>query len=366
MNEPKKIGIDCWFACYKQPRGIGKVTQDFLEALSNTETNHYFFLFVPFENDFIQNIAQNPKFIVVKTSENYLIHEQLCIPWISYKERISIIHSLANTTPLFLMHQCERLINIHDTIFLDQSLGHQISHFKLGDLYRRINILITKHLKRTRIFTPSDYTQNKVRQHKICDNVFTIYNGFNLEKYSKTRITPPSQEKFILSFGALDQRKNTLRLINCFIKSGLNNHGIRLRIVGLQSIEEFCRVNKLNLHEVTEAGVTLSEWVSEDTLTLLYQQCLAFIYISLNEGFGLPIIEAELNGARVITSNTTSCAEIGSPYVSRVNPTDDLEITQTLISLLNNQTNKLASDKQWVRKFGWQTLIKKYIQHYET
>lgn len=360
----RKIGIDCWFACTERPRGIGRVTIEFLENLSNAKTNEKFILFVPQINYFIKKLSSDPKFEVIVTSKNYFLHEQIMIPLISFKRDIKILHSLANTTPLFMIHNCARFVNIHDLIFLEDNLLSQVTRVKLGALYRRFNISFIKSLRNIKVFTPSEYVKSKIKETGISRDIHVIYNGFELEKYTYFDNLPSKKGNYILALGALDERKNTLKTIQAFIATNLYQQGIVLRVVGIQSIEKFCKVNHLEFDELDKLGVKLTGWVSDEELSSLYRECLAFVYVSLSEGFGLPIVEAELHGAKVLTSNTTSCAEIGSPYVTRVDPVDKNEICDKLLALVNNCKVSKPTERKWAEKYSWNKIIYEYVEHY--
>ena len=360
----REIGIDCWFACIEPPRGIGRVTIEFLENLSKAKTNEKFILFVPKINDFIKKLISDPKFEVIVTSKNYFIHEQIMIPLIGFNRDIKILHSLANTTPLFMLHNCARFVNIHDLIFLEDNLLFQVKHMKLGSLYRRFNISFIKKIKNLKVFTHSEYVKSKIEETGISEDIHVIYHGFELEKYTHFENSMSRKGNYILALGALDQRKNTLKTIQAFIATKLYQHGIMLRVVGLQSIEKFCKINHLEINELDKFGIKLNEWVSDEELSSLYHGCLAFVYVSLSEGFGLPIVEAELHGAKVLTSNTTSCAEVGSPYVLRVDPEDKDKICETLLSLLNNGKLSSPPERKWAEKYSWNKIIYEYINHY--
>lgn len=364
----KKIGIDCWFACSNEIRGIGKVNLEFLKNLQNTITTHHFFLFVPRIDGFFKKLQNDKKFSIIQTSKNYFFHEQILIPYLCMTKKIDILHSFANTSPIFLRKSCKRIINIHDIIFLEESIFHQIKNRKFGALYRRIIIHFLKKTPNLKILTPSDYTKNRVKSFNISDNVVRIYNGIFISKYNKIPLTSEEfmTNNFILVLGAMDERKNTWNMIKSYMNSRLIDKNIKLKVVGVQSIKKFCKKYSVSNEQLRNNGIYLSTYVPDDTLIKLYQRCKVFMYVSLNEGFGLPIIEALISGARVITSNTTSCKEIAGSHAVLVNPKNIKEITKALINVTLDPTFIKKNNQSWFEQFKWESIILEYLSQYET
>lgn len=96
-------------------------------------------------------------------------------------------------------------------------------------------------------------------------------------------------------------------------------------------------------------------YVDDPTLHWLYKNCWAFIYPSLYEGFGLPVLEAMSLGAAVITSNTTSLPEVGGDAVYYVDPNSEAEIAaafktldnKDLVKELKNKSQKQSKEYSW-------------------
>ena len=104
------------------------------------------------------------------------------------------------------------------------------------------------------------------------------------------------------------------------------------------------------------SDVILTGYVSDDTLQWLYQKCFAFVYPSLFEGFGLPVLEAMSCGAAVITSTTTSLPEIVGSAGVMVDPRREEAITgamrQLSIGEIDRETLQRQGRQQSAR-FSW-------------
>ena len=190
-----------------------------------------------------------------------------------------------------------------------------------------------------------------------------IYNGVEIN--TKIKDKRFIGDRFILTLGALDKRKNTELLIKSYLNSHLRKNGIKLKIVGLQDIGLFCRKFKLDEAVLRKSGIEMFEYIDDNDLHILYQKCLAFLYISLGEGFGLPIIEAQLLGAKVITSDCTSCAEVSGPSATLVNPKSVSQITSVLNGIPFSETTNHPLDVEWLKRFAWENIIYQYLNVYE-
>ncbi|MCB0990814.1 MAG: glycosyltransferase family 1 protein [Acidimicrobiales bacterium] len=125
---------------------------------------------------------------------------------------------------------------------------------------------------------------------------------------------------FLLSVGTAEPRKNLGRLVAAYAKTGLAREGVVLALVGpvgwQMSIAELLD----DLDPEVRAAVRPLGAVTDGELAALYEQCLAFIYPSLAEGFGLPVLEALGAGAAVVTSSGTATAEVAGEAGVLVDP----------------------------------------------
>ena len=214
------------------------------------------------------------------------------------------------------------------------------------------------------IFTDSISTKNDVIELlKINGNkIFTNYPGLNLAKQitdyhevlSKYHITKP----YILSVGKLEPRKNLKRLIDAY--SSIKEPKPDLVIVGSKGWDKEIK-KTINKNE----KIKLLGYLNDDELTVLYQQALFFVYPSIWEGFGYPVLEAMQNGTPVTVSNSSSLSEIAKENALYFDPMSIQSIAQAMkrliddIQLRNDLKNKgLAHSKQFTWKKYYNLLIK--------
>jgi glycosyltransferase involved in cell wall biosynthesis len=174
-------------------------------------------------------------------------------------------------------------------------------------------------------------------------------------------------DKFWLAVGTLEPRKNVRRLLGAYAAFiSRNQEGLPLVLAGGKGwleddLEEF--INTLGIRE----RVKILGYVTDDKLTWLYQNCFAFIYPSLFEGFGLPVLEALSLGAAVVTSNTTSLPEVAGDAACYVDPLKEEAIIVAMSRLLNDDGYRMklkCLSKPQALKFSWDRCASEVLDIY--
>jgi glycosyltransferase involved in cell wall biosynthesis len=182
-----------------------------------------------------------------------------------------------------------------------------------------------------------------------------------------TATTGIETDKFWLAVGTLEPRKNVRRLLSAYaVHISRNQASLPLVLAGGKGwleddLGEF--INKLGIHE----RVKILGYVTDDELTWLYKNCFAFIYPSLFEGFGLPVLEALSFGAAVVTSNTTSLPEVAGHAACYVNPLSEEDIVIAMSRLVNDAGYRLklkGLSKSQALKFSWEQCASEVLDIY--
>ncbi|HRG10740.1 MAG TPA: glycosyltransferase, partial [Cyclobacteriaceae bacterium] len=109
-------------------------------------------------------------------------------------------------------------------------------------------------------------------------------------------------------------------------------------------------------------------YIESNDLPLLYSGSTLFLFPSLSEGFGMPVLEAMACGVPVITSNTSSLPEIAVNAARLINPSDTQALTQAIEELLENQNLMSELSERGLgqaEKFRWSTVAEKTMEIYE-
>jgi glycosyltransferase involved in cell wall biosynthesis len=193
-----------------------------------------------------------------------------------------------------------------------------------------------------------------------------VYHGLDpafaapLNGYPAEPVDPP----YFLAVGGISPRKNTHRLLQAFTRwraRGGNRAAYTLRITGISLDQEF-QQKGAPLPE----GVSLLGYVDKDELGRQYAGAAAFLYPSIYEGFGLPIIEAMASGAPVVTSRAASAPEIAGGAAILVDPLAVDSIEAGLEQVTNpDEANRLrALGRERARRFQWSTAANQTLEIY--
>lgn len=141
-----------------------------------------------------------------------------------------------------------------------------------------------------------------------------------------------STRPFVLAVGSFEPRKNLRRLVSAWESLPADIHSTHeLVLVGPKGWGDAGIEDAGSLSSVRIAGR-----VSDEELRTLYATCSCFVYPSLYEGFGLPILEAMASGAPVVTSNVSSMPEIAGDAAVLVDPLDEAAITSAILAVLTD------------------------------
>lgn len=184
---------------------------------------------------------------------------------------------------------------------------------------------------------------------------------------------PPKQKlkpnQYWLSVATLEPRKNLRRLLQAYAELQHSKQtDLPLVMAGGKGwLEDSLRsyIQELNLQN----HVHFTGYVDDTTLQWLYQNCFAFVYPTLFEGFGLPVIEAMSLGTAVITSSTTSLPEVCGEAAVLIDPTNTLALAQAMHTLENDPLlRKELQQKALVQagKFSWEKSAEQLLKIYST
>lgn len=184
----------------------------------------------------------------------------------------------------------------------------------------------------------------------------------NKKKLNKTIKKYGLKFPFLLYSGGAKPRKNLLRILKSFkkIKDDLP-HNIYITGGSVKKVKKVISYIEKNLKN----RVKILGYVSENDLINLYNLADLYLYPSLYEGFGLPILEAQACGCPVLTSNVTSCPEVAGKGALIVNPYSEREIGAGILKILNNKKYKkevVRRGYENIKRFSWKKTADKILE----
>lgn len=248
------------------------------------------------------------------------------------------------------------VVTIHDLNFLFKYKG-----------WRKRQSLQAMQAEVTRadaVVAISHFTKGEILKHLSVDSakVQVIYNGVKATSHDEKRPSFVKDGKFFFSLGQVVPKKNFHVLLPLLqrIEGSLVIAG---NDAGSYANNLRTEIKKLGLSD----RVLLTGEIPEEEKNWLYHNCEAFLFPSLAEGFGLPVIEAMRRGKPVFCSNLTSLPEVAGPYAyyfNDFNP-DRMEVTMRTGFLAEKNTEMEKHRKDWASQFSWEETAKRYLAIYK-
>lgn len=368
-----KVGIDARFAIRQPRRGIGTYSINLLRELVQIDRDVYFVLYTDREDT--ESVLPSGPNVSVKClwPRNYTLWEQMAFPLAVMRDDLDLLHTLGNTAPLWLLGRTRLVLTLHDVMFLQSNEfvpKPTTNYQRAGRLYRSFVVpLNTRHADS--VITISNFSRQDIInliRNLDCENVIPIYEACD-PVFSNTPVLPQKLigRPYFLCLGAEDPRKNTKRIVNGYIEA-IRNNDIKedLVIVGYSNWSG-CPAHQLVKNAGAEGRVHFLSFISLDELVALYQHATGLLYLSLYEGFGIPILEAYSCGCPVIASNTTSIPEVGGDAAIFIDPTDTHAIGDSIARLCKDpglQSDLRRRGLERAKLFSWKYTAIKTLEVY--
>lgn len=365
----KTIGIDVYSALHS-PRGMGIYTINILKEIAKLDKETTYILYADVE-DKNNVLPSQDNFIFKKlNAKNFIEYEQIVLPKQCKKDNINILHSPADTSPIFLDKKIKRFITLHDVIFLKSLKEIPLPNNKkqiLGRIYYCLTaILNTK--KAEIIFTVSNYSKEDIcKTLKINKNKIVITsNGHEHFDNSKATSLEDLNTKYgiphnyCFCLGGEAPSKNT-RILLEIIKE---QPDLNIVIAGIRTLESSKLYNEFKNYK----NIKFVPYISQEDIVGLYNNAEFFIFPSLYEGFGIPLLEAMKCNCPVITSNRTSIPEVTGEAGIFFNPENKKSILSKIKLIHNNQNlRQEIIEKGHIQhlKYSWETASKNIIEAYD-
>jgi glycosyltransferase involved in cell wall biosynthesis len=336
-----KIGFDAKRA-FLNSSGLGNYSRNTLNALQQYFPDNDYVLFTPEINKDLFHHYE--KFDVISPdSPASKIFKSL---WRSFsvsgqleKHELDIFHGLSNELPAGIhKNSVPSVVTIHDLIFMRYPGFYKPIDRNI--YYRKVKyacavatkiLAISNQTKEDIVtFFNSDPEKIEVVHQSVSPKFYEIQNAKKLlGKYELP-------EKFVLSVGTIEARKNQLSLLKAVHSEKIKTSVVFVGTPTLYSSEllKFISDNRM------EEQVKFLSNIPKKDLAGLYQLATASVYISIFEGFGLPVIESMASGCPVITSNVSCLPETAGGAAVLCNPSNMEEIGSALKTLIENDAER--------------------------
>lgn len=371
-----KIGIEAQRIFRKNKHGMDYVVLQEIKELQQMDLVNEYYVFVKPGEDRCVESSKNVHVIELKCP-SYPLWEQWALPQAAKKYGVEILHCTSNTAPI----GCDipLVLTLHDIIFLEPRDKQNKSIYQnLGWLYRRLNVPRILG-KCRRIITVSNFEmENIISKLNIPrERMAMIYNGYN-DWFKPVEDKEDIYKKYIQDtgyfffLGNTDPKKNTERTLVAYSKY-LAKSSIKRKLLMADLNPEYLNgIIERNHIENIQKSIVMPGYIVNRDLPYLYHSAFAFLYTSLRESFGIPLLEAMACGTPVITSNTSSMPEIGGKDAILINPEKSDDITEMMLRLENDKDfyeYQKTVGLERAKLFSWrktaENLLKLYQEVYQ-
>jgi glycosyltransferase involved in cell wall biosynthesis len=371
-----RIGIEAQRIFRKKKHGMDMVALELVKHIHEVDKVNEYVVFVKEDED-SNCLPSFPNIeLQVLPSSPYPVWEQWMLPKAAKKAGVQLLHCTSNTAPVY--PGMPLVITLHDIIYLEKlHVKEGTAYQKFGNLYRRWNVPSVVG-KAEKIITVSEFEKNRICDHfgYEKDRVEAIYNGVSrhFNRVEDVQVLSDAKKKFnlpdqfIFFLGNTDPKKNV--------------HGVLKAISILKHRNELpCKLLMLDINrdylsrvanEIDDPSVLdeiqFTGYIPNSDLPSIYSQASLFLYPSLRESFGIPMIEAMRCGVPVISSITSCMPEVAGGAALLTDPFQPEQLAASIRDLFHNETKKkelITLGLERSKHFSWVENARKTIDIYQ-
>ncbi|MEW6608544.1 MAG: glycosyltransferase family 1 protein [bacterium] len=371
-----KIGIDARSLIRKERAGLEQYLANLISHLEKIDNENQYFLFF----NFIR--PQYQRFLPQFTSNNF--HNVVCpipskimtrlfkasLPIESCLGKLDVFHAPRHL--LLPSIWAKTVLTIHDLMFIDHP------EFLKLEWVKSLEKEVHKGIKRANlIISVSLFTKNRILENwkkMSAEKIKVIYSGVNECFYpiedkviiDKIKHKYGIKNRYILFVGNVEPKKNLIRLFEAFsqVKNSIDGYNLVIAGGGWAFDKLFQKVKESNLQK----DVIFTGYISDEDLPALYSGAEIFVFPSLYEGFGLPVIEAMACGTPVITSNSASLPELARDAGILIDPFKVEDIAGAMYQLLTDTNLKMKLKEKGLQRaklFSWEKTASETLAVYK-
>ncbi|MCB0489069.1 MAG: glycosyltransferase family 4 protein [Cyclobacteriaceae bacterium] len=372
-----RIGFDAK-RLFNNFTGLGNYSRFVVRALLESYPKNIYTLYSPKIKDHpdTKEFRTNPKLLVrtpprwVKGSGFGSFWRSVNLGNIAFRDGVDLLHGLSNELPVTKPAGLRTVVTVHDLIFI-----------RYPDLYNKIDVKIyNRKLKKAcesadKIIAISEQTSRDLQAmmevdkdrievvYQGCDSIFKQRVSADQIAEVKTKYSLP--DKFILSIGTIEPRKNALLILKALLKL---DRGVSAVLVGKATAYQSELDSFISDNSLSERVQFIHQADFRD-LPAIYQSCEVFVYPSRFEGFGIPIVEAIASGVPVIGATGSCLEEAGGPSSKYVDPDDDQALANSVSEIMSDTAmseRMIKESQEYVKQFEAPVIADRLMKIYDS
>ena len=367
-----KIAIEAQRIFRPNKHGMDFVALETIRELQKIDHENEYFIFVSPGPDHCLNDSDNMHIVELRCP-SYPLWEQVALPRAVARVRPDLLHCTSNTAPV----KCPvpLVLTLHDIIFLEKRQSSSRSLYQeMGWHYRRL--VVPRILSECRkIITVSNFECNRIREalNLPKDRLTAVYNGYS----PHFRQMPPAPEivhkyvpsdDYLFFLGNTDPKKNTPRVLKAYgLYLRQSKHKRPLLIADLKEEAIDGILSAEGIKEV-KPYLSFPGYIPNADLAALYNGAFAFLYPSLRESFGIPMLESMACGTPVIAGNTSAMPELAGEGALLADPLDENDIARKILLLEEDDTfyqQQVDYGLERVKLFSWRKSAEALLKIYK-
>ncbi len=330
------IALDATYSAEPQLTGIGVYSRRLIETLPTLETQHRFlFCYRLSRLGRRQYFLKHASVPGARARFSVRVYQEPLTFWLPWQAQL--FHSLAQRPPAF--HFRREIVTVFDIFpitgenYSTADFRRKFSELLLQATGRAARVITASHATEKLLISHAHVPPEKIRVIPLGVDPPSVVLTPQERLRERARILGDEGE-LILSVGVIQTRKNSLNMLKALktlpakyqlVLSGGNGYGS-------EAIHEFIRTESLG------DRVKLLGFIDDAQLARLYQAASVFLFPSLEEGFGIPVLEALASGTPVVTSNLSSMPEVGGEAALYVDPHDPVDIARKVVQAAEDMT----------------------------
>lgn len=367
-----RIAIEAQRIYRPNKHGMDFVALESIKELQKIDHENEYFIFVSPGPDHCLEETDNMHIIEVQCP-SYPLWEQIALPRAVKKVRPDLLHCTSNTAPIYC--PIPLVLTLHDIIFLEPRQGGNTSWYQnMGWYYRRMvvprilpkckKIITVSHFECERIRKTLDLPENKI---------MAIYNGYSPHFHPLSGVEEVTRryidsKDFLFFLGNTDPKKNVPRTLKAYALYLKQSKKKRPLLIADLKEDKLNAILKEQQIEEIKHYLYYPGYIPNTHLPYLYNGAFAFLYTSLRESFGIPMLEAMACGTPVIAGNTSAMPEIAGTSGLLVDPLNEEAIAKQLLSLEENPdiySEQVQYGLNRVQQFSWKRTAENLLALYK-